>query len=105
MNAVIRPCTREDLDAVVRLLSQLSLDTPRESLGPPLPPAYERALATILSDQRQTLLVAVDENHIVGSIAFILVPNLSYGGRPHAILENVVVDSTSRSQGIGEATI
>jgi GNAT superfamily N-acetyltransferase len=103
MPLVIRSATRDDLPRLIELLAQLSLDDPREDLGSPRPAEYDAALDEVLSDSRQTLLVAEAGGAVVGTICYIHVPNLSHVGRPYAIVEDVVVDATERGKGYGEA--
>lgn len=100
----IRDATEADLPRIVDLLQQESLgDERREDPGPPLPEAYTRAFRDIASDPRQRLLVAEVEGTVVGTFVFIIIPNLSYRGRPVAQVENVVVDEPWRGRGVGEA--
>ena len=100
----IRDATEADLPRVVELLQQESLGQERrEDPGPPLPDAYRRAFRDIASDPRQRLLVAEVDGSVVGTFAFIVIPNLSYRGRPVAQVENVVVDEPWRGRGVGEA--
>jgi GNAT superfamily N-acetyltransferase len=95
----IRTATRDDLPRLVELLSQLSLDEPREDPAYDYLPAFE----AIDADPRQTLLVAESvELGVVGTLVVVLVPNLSYRGRPWAVIENVVVDKRARGSGVGE---
>ncbi len=101
----VREARREDLPALVALLQQMSLDAPREEPGPPLPSEYARAFADIDADPRTRLLVAEVDGRVLGTASFALFPSLSYRGRPHAVIENVVVDAPSRGKGIGEALI
>lgn len=99
----IRDATEADLPRVVELLQQESLGGERrEDPGPPLPDAYRRAFRDIASDPRQRLLVAEVDGSVVGTFAFIVIPNLSHRGRPVAEVENVVVDEPWRGRGIGE---
>ena len=100
--ARVRNATEADLPRLVELLAQLSLDTPREDPGPPPPETYRRAFREIEADPRQRLLVVEVQARIVGTATLIIVPNLSHGGRPYAIVENVVVDAASRDSGHGE---
>jgi len=48
------------------------------------------------------VLGAFDEAQLVGTSTVNLCPNLSWSGRPYAIIENVIVDSNYRGQGIGK---
>jgi len=100
--ALIRDATEDDLPRIVELLAQLSLDAPREELGPPLPDSYRAAFREIEADPNERLLVAEAGGHIVGSAAFLVVRNLSHQGRPYAVIENVVVDAAERGAGYGE---
>lgn len=105
MPALIRRAIRGDLVSLLRLYQQLSLDEPREDLGPPLPPVYTKAFAAIEMDDRQHLLVADLDGNIVGSLVLVIVPNLSHRGAPWAEIENMVVDEASRGQRIGEELV
>lgn len=100
--ARVREATEADLERIVELLAQLSLDEQREAVGPPLPDSYRDAFAEIAADPRQRLLVVEDGDRIAGSAVVIIVPNLSHQGRPYAIVENVIVDAWLRGAGYGE---
>jgi GNAT superfamily N-acetyltransferase len=101
----VRDATRADLPRLVALLQQMSLDEPREDIADPLPDRYYRAFAAVEADPRQRLLVVEVDGRLVGTATLVIVPNLSYGGRPHAIVDNVVVDETERGKGYGEALV
>jgi GNAT superfamily N-acetyltransferase len=47
------------------------------------------------------LLVAEEEGVVVGSMVLLIVPNLSHGALPWAMVENLVVDPAHRRRGIG----
>ena len=98
----VREAVEGDLPRLVELLTQLSLDEPREALGPPLPESYRDAFAEIAADPRQRLFVLEAEGHIVGSLVLVVVPNLTHQGRPYAMVENVVVDEAERGKRYGE---
>ncbi len=105
MSLQIRNAARNDLPRLIQLLAQLSLDEQREDLTEPAPTAYGAALDEILADPSQKLLVAVEDELIVGMAAFIRVANLSHVGRPWALVEDVVVDASHRGKGYGEALL
>jgi GNAT superfamily N-acetyltransferase len=92
----IRDATVDDLPELVRLLGQLN-ETPR-----PLSEQHRKAFADVAADPRQRLLVIEDEGALFGSATMVIVPNVGHGGRPYAIVENVVVDEAMRGRGIGE---
>jgi len=99
----IRRATEADLPRIVELLSQLSLDDDRDSPVEPLPESYRAAFRRIEADARQQLLVAETEGRVVATGTLGIVPNLSYRGRPWAFVEGLVVDSSARKKGYGEA--
>ncbi len=99
---LIRDATIDDLPRIVELLQQMTLDSPREDVGPPLPDAYYVAFERIRADPNHRLLVIAHGRELVGTASFFVVPNLSYKGRPHAIVENVVVDESQRGKRYGE---
>jgi GNAT superfamily N-acetyltransferase len=73
---------------------------------PQLDPRYPAsatptALSQILADPRRSLLVAERAGVVVGTADLLLVPNLSHGDRPWAIVENLVVDAEERGGGVG----
>lgn len=98
----VRDATEADLPRIVELLAQLSLDEPREDVGPPLPESYLAALREIDADRRQRQLVVEARGRVVSTASLIIVPNLSHKGRPYAIIENVVVDAAERGGRYGE---
>ena len=52
------------------------------------------------------ILVAVlPDGRLVATCSLIIVPNLSRGARPYAIIENVVSDAAHRGQGHGRAVL
>ena len=100
--ATVRDATAGDLPRIVELLAQLSLDEPREELGPPLPEAYGKGFQQIERDPKQRLLLVQAQGEVAGAVVLIIVPNLSHRGRPYAIVENMVVDAAARGDGHGE---
>ncbi len=98
----IRAATAADLPRIIELVAQLSMDEPREELGPPLPERYREVFQEIEADPRQRLLVLEAQGRVVAALALIIVPNLTHTGRPYAIVENVVVDEPERGAGYGE---
>jgi ribosomal protein S18 acetylase RimI-like enzyme len=105
MPAKVRPATESDLPRIVELLAQLSPDDPeREDTSSPLPYNYHLVLRE-MAQGKQQLLVAEVRKRVVGTLALVLVPNLSHKGTPYAVIENVVVDEKQRGNGIGEALI
>jgi GNAT superfamily N-acetyltransferase len=96
---IIREATETDLPRIVELLSQLSIEMPREDASLD----YTAAFRSVDADPRQTLLVVEDDaGRVMGTLVLVIVPNLSYQGRPWAVIENVVVDDAARGLRLGE---
>jgi len=91
----IRVATGDDLPALLDLLNQLH-DVP-ETLGD----QHRAAFAAVTADPRQRLFVVEREGRLLASAALVVVPNVTHGGRPYAIVESVVVDEAARGSGVG----
>jgi GNAT superfamily N-acetyltransferase len=61
-----------------------------------------RAMRLLLQRPNETLLVAVQDGHVVGTNHILIFRHLARTLRPSAILENMVVDSRSRGAGVGD---
>jgi len=97
----IRSATANDLPALLSLLAQMHGEEATSQVTAEL----EAVAAEVLSSPSRTLLVAERMEEIVGTLDLIVVPNLTRGGKPWAAIENVVVDSSQRRQGIGGALV
>jgi GNAT superfamily N-acetyltransferase len=93
----VRPAARSDGQAVTRLLAQL------HPAFPPDPRMADEVIGAALSDPHRTLLVATVDDEVVATGDLIVVPNMTHGGHPWAVVENVVVDGAWRHRGIGRA--
>jgi ribosomal protein S18 acetylase RimI-like enzyme len=102
----VRPARAEDLDGLRALLAELHAeDAPWDE------DAARGALAAILADPRRRLLLAFAEEdnggggapRAAGTVDVVVVPNLTRGARPYAVIENVVVAARFRRRGIGRA--
>jgi ribosomal protein S18 acetylase RimI-like enzyme len=89
--SVTEHVSEELVTAFDRLIPQLSSSSP--------PPSRER-LQSIVNSDLCTLLVARDGDDIVGSLTLVVFP-IPTGIR--AWIEDVVVDSSARGKGVGEA--
>ena len=98
----IRRARKPDLQRILELLDQLTLDPAREP-DRASDDAYASAFAAIEADPTQTLYVAELDGAVVGTATLYVVPNLTPGARPSAIAENVVVDARVRGRGVGAA--
>ncbi len=69
-------------------------------------------LAQMCTDDRIRLLVAIETEmlesemqQLLGAVTLVIIPNLTYAGRPWAMIENVVVAQSARRQGIGRQLV
>ncbi len=98
----IREAQPADVPRLLVLLQQLSeQSTIPEAEVRPASEAHYAALRRITEDPNVRLLVAEQDGHIMGTLTLYVMPNLSHGGTPFAIVENVVVDETARGGGHG----
>jgi GNAT superfamily N-acetyltransferase len=95
----VRAASEDDSAVLVGLLEQLHPRYPGE------PRRATELLRDILGMPGRSLLVAEVDDWVVGTIDLLIVPNLSHGGRPWAIVENLVVDEAARGTGVGRALV
>jgi len=101
----IRPARREDLSQLSRLLAQLTTEETAADVYETDEPTAAEALRAIERQTGHTLLVALDGTELIGTFNLIVVPNLTHGAMPRAIVENIVVDERRRRRGIGRALL
>lgn len=100
---IIRDAVEADLPEIVRLFSTPDEGaTKREDVGPPLASCYRDALAAITRDPNNALLVADLEGRVAGVFQLTMIQHVANMGGIAAQIENVIVDPTLRSRGIGE---
>ncbi|HEU0296360.1 MAG TPA: GNAT family N-acetyltransferase [Anaerolineales bacterium] len=98
---VCRLAKREDLPAIVRMLSDDDLGSQRERFEDPLPETYYRAFEQIDRDVNHELIVAERNGDVMGTLHLMFLPSLSYQGGLRAQIESVRVDQSQRGQGFG----
>lgn len=96
---VVRPVQAADIRALVELLTQL------HPAYPPDPNRAEVILDEAMRQAGRTLLVATVGDRVVGTADLLIVPQLTHGCQPWAIVENVVVDQATRGGGVGRAMV
>lgn len=97
MNLQLRLATQDDYPQLMELLQQLHTNDPLpDRLG-------EQAFAEILASDYFHLIVAAEGAKLVGTCYLNIIPNLSRGGRPYALIENVITDAEHRGKGVGKA--
>ena len=98
--AVIRAAAERDLPELLNLYRHLHPHDPELE-----PATAERVWSTLLSSGFMTVIVAEAANRLVSSCTLAIVPNLSRGGRPYGVIENVVTHADYRKQGLGRRVL
>nr|WP_141680244.1 GNAT family N-acetyltransferase [Bacillus sp. FJAT-26390] len=99
----IRTATINDLEGIVRLLVDDELGVSREQYELPLPQAYIDAFSEIQKQDGNSIVVAVENEEVIGCLQLTFIPGLARLGMKRAQIEGVRVDKQYRSKGIGEA--
>jgi GNAT superfamily N-acetyltransferase len=97
---MIRPARLEDLEGYRALCRALQPADPA-----PAPEAAAAAWAALLGNALCTVLVAEQDGILAASCTLVVVPNLTRGARPWAVIENVVTLATHRRRGLGRIVI
>jgi GNAT superfamily N-acetyltransferase len=94
---VMRDLEYTDLAALLSLYAHLH---PQDD---PLPPPHQldQSWRAILADPGQIYLGGFVERRLVAACNAAVIPNLTRGARPYAVIENVVTDARFRRQGLG----
>ena len=90
---MIREIREADFDGLMRLYAQLHHD--------PIPERNEtvnQLWSKILGDSDHHIIVAEEGGKILSSCVCVIVPNLTHGQRPYALIENVITDEGHRSK-------
>lgn len=96
----LRPAEPGDLPGLLALYAELNpADPPLDAAT-----AHDR-FAAILAQPGMTIFVAADRQKPLASCTLVIVPNLTRGGAPYALIENVVTHHTARRRGLGRAVI
>lgn len=99
-NLTFRPAKERDLETIIALLADDPLGATRES-GEGSSDAYIAAFREIDADPNNMVIVAVDEDQVVGCLQVTFIANLSYEGGRRALVEAVRVADTHQGQGLG----
>lgn len=95
---MIREAGPQDLVTVLALYRQLHPADPVSTDG-----SDRRAFEAILATPGLSLLLLEIEGAVVATTYLNVIPNLTRGASPYAVIENVVVDEARRGTGLGKA--
>ena len=96
----VRPATRQDLPAVLDLYRHLNSDTDGSSIQ-----TAEAVFDRFLAYDGSAILLCLVDDVAVASCTLVVVPNLTRGARPYALIENVVTHGDHRRMGYGRKVL
>ena len=97
---MIREINSDDLSGLLKLYKHLH-DNPFPELDSRVLGVWE----TILSDKNHHIIVADEDGMIVSTCVCVIIPNLTRGQRPFALVENVVTHPDFRGKGFATACL
>jgi len=100
--ATVRLATQDDVTRILELYRELAITTSQAELGQsPSPADCRRVFEEISAAPGHALLVAEYQGEVVGTMVLLIVPNLSHGVLPWAMVENLVIDRRYQRRGLG----
>ncbi|MFC1900489.1 GNAT family N-acetyltransferase [Chloroflexota bacterium] len=102
--AIIRQANKDDVPRILELYEErLVIGTTEAELQQnPSEEDYEQVYNEINALPGCELIVAEENEEVIGTTMLMIVPNLSHKGLPWMVIENVVVDEKYRRKGIGK---
>ena len=96
-----RKALKNDLPDIVRMLADDTLGSKREKYQDPLPDFYYDAFKEIEHQRGNQILVATEDEQVIGFLQLTFIPGLARMGMKRAQVEGVRVDNKHRGKGIG----
>jgi len=96
----IREVNQNDLQSILKLYTHL-----HDNSMPEISQNLFEIWRSILHDKNHHIVVAIEDKDVVSSCVLIIVPNLTHGQRPYAIIENVITDENHRKCGLATACL
>ena len=97
----IRNAVEEDIPRIQELYLQMAFTPPPPDAPRPSMEEYRRIFREFSAMPGYELLVAEDNDTIVGTTVLAILPGMAHGVSPFAVVEYVVVDEKRRGEGIG----
>lgn len=92
----IRDATHEDLNDLLALYRHLHPDDPEIDQV-----SAKRILSAMIHSGSVFPIILEQAGSIVSSCTLAIIPNLSRGGKPYGVIENVVTHTSHRRSGLG----
>ncbi|MCF4097654.1 GNAT family N-acetyltransferase [Maritalea mediterranea] len=100
MGCRVRLATKRDAIALQDIYTHLHPDDPKINED-----QFEQELEALLADPDRMIIVAELDGIIVSSCTLFILPNLTRGNRPIALIENVVTHKQYRRTGLGKKVL
>ncbi len=97
----VRKVRRDELGKLLELYRYLNPDDPDISKNEATIQLWDE----ICDDHRQSILVLEEDDCLAASCTLVIVSNLTRGGRPYGLIENVVTHGNYRRRGYGKAVL
>ncbi len=98
---LVRKVQEDDLEGLLKLYAQLHENDDM--------PVIDEAISTmwnnILNTPHHHVIVAEDDGVLAATCSITVIPNISRGARPYAIVENVATDKERRNKGYARACL
>ncbi len=101
MKLNFRQAEKQDLQSLIKMLSDDKLGATREDNAMPLNQAYIDAFERISKDPNNELIVVRQDQTIVGMLQLTFIPYLSHMGSWRCLVETVRIHADFRGQGLG----
>lgn len=96
----IREVNENDLVGLLKLYEQLH-NNPMPEIDKQLQGIWNN----ILNDKNHHIIVGIIDERIISSCVITVVPNLTHGQRPYALIENVITDEKYRNKGCATSVL
>ncbi|MGE4327903.1 MAG: GNAT family N-acetyltransferase [Pseudodonghicola sp.] len=96
----IRSADHDDLEALLDLYRHLDADDTRAT-----PPQAVESFTRFLRYPGSAIFLGEVDGLLACSCTLVIIPNLTRGGRPYGLIENVVTDPACRQRGYGKAIL
>ncbi|GAC1040467.1 GNAT family N-acetyltransferase [Rhizobium sp. No.120] len=100
VETIIRPIEKADLPTLLALYQHLNAEDPILD-----PQVAESRFADIMAHPAMTIFAAFDGGKATSSVTLVVIPNLTRGGAPYALIENVVTHADYRQRGLAGKVI
>jgi ribosomal protein S18 acetylase RimI-like enzyme len=101
MNVTIRDAHEEDIDSILNIYSQPTVDNGVVLRTDEAKEIFE----TINSYPSYTIYVAEVNAQVIGTIAVLIMDNIGHSGKKSAVLESIAVLPESQGKGVGKAML